>query len=207
LNPDAVKFVVTSVPFVAQIRNDPKDAPETWHDKSLNPLNDKWSAPPFTHQRDRIIRHIAANRIEYVVFLTGDMHCCYHAAMRIGNGRKYECTTVHELAGGPANQLQLAELTEFRPRHAGEVPMDRGDVLNYEIVLDRFHTEVNAVMHLRVKHVPDPSRQPGVNVPEIEWNVIRTVTDTGANAWQIKAAKSDGQPDERKKSIRIASEV
>ena len=110
---DDLKFVVTSVPFVAQI--DESSTSLDWYAKdepqqrarfaepgnTPNPANDKWSAHRFKRQRDQIIEHIASNCIEQLIFLTGDMHCCYHATMRIGTGSKYECTTVHELAGGP----------------------------------------------------------------------------------------------------------
>src|SRR6202011_2011294 len=115
----------------------------------LNPANDKWSADRFQPQRDEIINHIASKNIEHLVFLTGDMHCCYHATMRIGAGSKYQSTTVHELAGGPVNQLQLAEISEFKTRHLG---FTADTNLRYEIVLDRFHSEVNGVMHLKVSY-------------------------------------------------------
>jgi phosphodiesterase/alkaline phosphatase D-like protein len=196
---DDLKFVITSVPFVAEINDSFDAAPAKWNarDKSagqgspsgqpLNPANDKWSAAQFKRQRDEIIDYIARYRIEHLVFLTGDMHCCYHATLRIGTGSKYESVTVHELAGGPANQLQLAEISEFHTlcsRHT-----DAG--LPYEVVLDRFHSEANAVMHLKVEYVDRDgvlSSDPAF-APEVEWNVIRTLTDNGTSAWV-----SDGRP-------------
>jgi hypothetical protein len=102
--------------------------------------------------------------------------------MQIGTGSKYETLTVHELSGGPVNQLQLATLSEFHTRRVEQTP--RG--VPYEVVVDRFHGEVNAVMHLKVSHVErkhvtnsDPTW-----TPEVDWNVIRTVTDSPASAWQ-----------------------
>jgi hypothetical protein len=209
-----LKFIVTSVPFVAQFREPPEKAPDptsttrpgvepNWYwrnqtsgspdetrtsgptDEIRNPANDKWSAKQFRGQRDRIIKHIADGRIEHVVFLAGDMHCCYHASMRIGVGSKYECITIHELAAGPVNQLQLATVDEFIPHYIGTAFGQR-----YEVVLDRFHGEINAVMHIKVsydakppvKRSPDETVLPDL-VPEIEWSVIRTLTDVGATAW------------------------
>lgn len=212
---DDLKFVVTSVPFVAQINDCSSEDNPNWYaqdqatgerdsarlptsehpmaERSLNPANDKWSAPRFKAQRDEIIKHIADNSIEHLVFLTGDMHCCYHATMRIGAGSKYDCTTVHELAGGPANQLQLANVTDFVTRHKGRTSSG----CDYEIVLDRFHSEVNAVMHLKVVYVDDEqfAGSAGSRVPEVEWSVIRTLTDSGASAWE-------DDPEERSRSAK-----
>lgn len=208
---DDLKFVVTSVPFVAQINEPASNEKNDWFKKESrtdarepatkadaaapatpspprrNSEHDKWSAQRFQRQRDQVIEHIAANGIERLVFLTGDMHCCYHATMRIGRGgRKYESITVHELAGGPVNQLQLANVNEFDRRCAkttkGDKPVD------YEVVLERFHGEVSAVMHISVDYpqrdeVTSPGRAPA---PEVEWNVIRTLTDPGPAGWSAQ---------------------
>lgn len=61
-----VKFVVTSVPFF----------PDT---KKEN--DDKWSG--YKRQRDQIISHIRARRIEKVVFLSGDVHCSMAAELDV----------------------------------------------------------------------------------------------------------------------------
>lgn len=226
-HPRRLKFVVTSVPFVAEV--DPsaarwkadwyKEAPAAQVMKAVgvrgaegagseatrgavasagvseacgktaafNPAEDQWSAPPFKCQRDEIIEHIAANGIEQVVFLTGDMHCCYHATMRIGRGpTKYESITVHELAGGPVNQLQLAEHDELKRRSTGRTAgKDESRRVDYEVMLERFHGEVSAVMHLKVQYKPRPQvvTEGDDLVPEVEWNVIRTLTDPEASGW------------------------
>ena len=186
---DDLKFVVTSVPFIAQINDAASTQTVRWQEQSSggNPANDKWSAERFRRQREAIIDHIATEGIEHLVFLTGDMHCCYHAAMRIGNGDKYECITVHELAGGPANQLQLAHVSEFDTLHNGRTRQGR---IPYEITLDGFHGEVNAVLHLKVDY---PRRRRVLRsdqrlVPEIEWHVVRTLTDNDAAAWRTARA-------------------
>jgi len=188
-----LKFVVTSVPFVAQINEPASNRKEDWFkDEKRNSEQDKWSAERFQHQRNRIIRHIAATGIERLVFLTGDMHCCYHATMRIGPAAsKYESITIHELAGGPVNQLQLANVNEFDRRCAkttgGKEPVD------YEVVLERFHSDVSAVMHVKVEYTHrDEVTSPGRSVvPEVEWNVIRTLTDPGPAGW----SDGDALPD------------
>ena len=198
-----LKFVVTSVPFVAEIDERVTEAKDDWFKDRTTPAQpkpnseqDKWSAARFKAQRHEIIEHVAAHRIERVVFLTGDMHCCYHATMRIGSGpTNYESITVHELAGGPVNQLQLADVNQFvwqrTSRTVGPRPVQ------YVVCLERFHGDVSAVMHLTVDYVtreqfikantavdedvigtPAPER-----VPEVEWNVIRTLTDPGPDGW------------------------
>jgi len=201
------------VPFVAEVNeaasNEKTDwfketaadaeppAPNSEQDKR-NSEQDKWSAERFRRQRDQIIEHIAANDIERIVFLTGDMHCCYHATMRIGPaGKKYESVTVHELAGGPVNQLQLANAREFdtlctkrtlKPGAEGEPGIE------YEIQLERFHGDVSAVMHVQVDYlvrdeVTNPAR---VLLPEVEWNVIRTLTDPGPEGWAVPDEQAAG---------------
>ncbi len=206
-----LKFVVTSVPFVAEIneagaeevitwnkRAGPKTAPDGPSQRKGNPANDKWSAERFSRQRDRIIDHIAGNNIERLVFLTGDMHCCYHATMQVGEreqrtvGSKYDSITVHELAAGPVNQLQLGEVKEFNTRHAGRTLSG----IPYESLMDRFHSEVNGVLYLGVRYeqrervsCTDP-----LVVPEVEWNVIRTLTDNGPAAWGPQSPAAAGRP-------------
>ena len=156
-----LKFIVTSVPFVAQIDEErPGRLVDTWYEPAAepasterqapprNPANDKWSATRFQPQRDQIIEHIARQGIEHVVFLTGDMHCCYQASMRIGEGSKYACTTIHELGAGPANQLQLANVAEFASPHRGRT----SGSIPYEVLFERFHGEVSAVMHVAVEY-------------------------------------------------------
>jgi phosphodiesterase/alkaline phosphatase D-like protein len=180
---NALKFVVTSVPFVAELTVRPAEEKLDWYDPSRNSEQDKWTAPAFRAQREEIIEHINRCGIEHLVFLTGDMHCCYHATMRIGKGATgYASTVVHELAGGPVNQLQLARATEFarhrKARTSGEVP--------YEVTLERFHGDVSAVMHVKVDYFPNQRvHKDSVDavVPEVEWNVIRTLTDPGPAGW------------------------
>jgi len=209
-----LKFVVTSVPFVAEVNVDTVEASPNLlsrHDKG-NPENDKWCAAAFAPQREEIIRFIWASGIDRVVFLTGDMHCCYHATMQIGNGSKYASVTVHELAGGPVNQLQLPRADAFHARLTRTIAASEGerhrrqdDTLVCDVVLEQFHSQVNAVLHLDVQFAPvkadeqtlkdpDPANADGRTpraVPIVDWNVIRTLTDSDASAWARDTTASD----------------
>jgi hypothetical protein len=215
-DPQDLKFVVSSVPFVAEVmrsdslltaslRNEEKsllkrtaELAQT-HGPSHRGVielrarvagirdkirleearirgNDKWCGPSFRWQRDEIIEFIEDQKIERVVFLVGDMHCAYHASMSIGEGHRWERRTIHELAGGPINQLEFARREQFAPvvsltTRVGRVP--------YQIRLHQFHGNASAVMHIQVNNVPDP-REPCAQVPEIVWRVIRTMTDPEA---------------------------
>jgi phosphodiesterase/alkaline phosphatase D-like protein len=90
-----VKFVVTSVPFVGEVRNS----------------DDKWSAPAFKQQKDSIVDHIAANEIGKLIFLTGDMHNSYHGTMRITG--LSSSLVVHELMSSPINQLHKTSFDRY----------------------------------------------------------------------------------------------
>jgi len=88
-NAAATKFVVTSVPFVAETKQN----------------GDKWNALWSKPQRDEVIDFLAADpSIERLVFLTGDMHCSYHATMKIDRSDG-TALVVHELMSSPINQF------------------------------------------------------------------------------------------------------
>ena len=206
---DDLKFIVTSVPFVAEMKGatrqgtDRDDVADWYSGKHRQRVrsDDAWCAPAFRGQRERVIDFVRRRRIERLVFLTGDVHCCYHATMRIGQrsdriartigdpGPRYEAVTIHELGSGPVNQLQLGRRRDFDVWHTGQTA--RGIV--FHVNLDRFHGEANAVMHVRVKYVERDrvvcrNQEAGTNqarhlVPEVEWNVVRTLTDPGLAAF------------------------
>ena len=97
--------------------------------------------------------------------------------------RKYESVTVHELAGGPVNQLQLARSEDFHWRRNARTGQDSKGYA-YEVSLEQFHGDVAAVMHIAVDyrcraHLPDNAPLE----PEVTWNVIRTLTDPGPDKW------------------------
>jgi hypothetical protein len=156
-----LKFVVSSVPFVAEL-TPAADSMEA---------DDKWCGRTFRWQRDEIIDFIKREGIEHVVFLVGDMHCAYHASMSIGTGHRWLRQTIHELAGGPINQLDLSERTQFI-----EASLITRGRTPYQIRMHQFHGNASAVMHIQVTNTPDP-HDPHTVVPEIVWRVIRTMTD------------------------------
>ncbi len=63
-----VKLIASAVPFFPDLKK---------------PIGDKWSG--YRRQRDFIIEHIRANRIEKVVFLSGDVHCSMAAELDISS--------------------------------------------------------------------------------------------------------------------------
>jgi alkaline phosphatase D len=143
-NAQATKFVVTSVPFVGEARN----------------LRDKWNGPDFQAQRDEIIDFLAINPdIARVVFLTGDMHCSYHATMKIGrtNGATL---VVHELMSSPINQFCNAFhsfVAAARRTTANGVP--------YEVGLDEreFYGKHSNVMLIKA-----------ATSGQVSWDIYRT---------------------------------
>jgi PhoD-like phosphatase len=172
---EGLKFVVSSVPFVAEVVRS-EGTPEA-RDSS----DDKWCGRPFRWQRDDIIDFIEEEEIERVVFLVGDMHCAYHASMSIGdpdksigNRHRWARRTVHELAGGPINQLDLGRQEQF---HAVASLSTRVGRRPYQIRLHQFHGDASAVMHIQVTSAPARNRAAGPGVPEIVWRAIRTLTD------------------------------
>lgn len=87
------KFVITSIPFVGEVRG--------------GEGADKWCGDPFRAQREEILDHLAANGIGRICFLTGDMHCSYHAQMRVTptGAAAAAALTIHELMSSPINQV------------------------------------------------------------------------------------------------------
>lgn len=87
-NPQSLKFIVSSVPFVGEIIREGKD---------------KWCDIAFSSQRERILQRIFDVGANNVVFLTGDMHSSYHATLDIR--RDERSLRVHELMSSPINQI------------------------------------------------------------------------------------------------------
>lgn len=100
---DDVKFVVTSVPFVGEFTTTAR-------------ARDRWTGVAYRAQRERILTYIAEQRIRPPVFLTGDMHNSYHAALRLTHASAPDLT-LHELMSSPMNQRQFST----RDRYASPV--------------------------------------------------------------------------------------
>ena len=105
---DAVKLVVTSVPFAGEARNS----------------DDKWNAPLFRPQREAVMDLVLQNDIRGVTFLTGDMHNSYHATLELrGHGKT---VVLHELMSSPINHIGKSSIedydtsTEFRSSANGK---------------------------------------------------------------------------------------
>jgi len=156
-DPGRLKFAVSSVPFVAQLR-----AHARGRDRS-----DKWSGPVWRRQRDRILSVIHTHGVERLVFLTGDMHCTYHATLRIGPPSRR--VTVHELAGGPIHQLLFANREDFHARLSGRFRAETGEV-PWTSTLEAFHGAAPGVLRISVR--PKTAHQP----LEVDWEVVRTRT-------------------------------
>lgn len=94
-NRDRLRFVVSSVPFVAEPRSD---------------SSDKWCSGPFLPQRSRIVGEL--DRIGgagKIVFLVGDMHNSHHAQLDVSPSG----TVIHELMSSPLNQLDKSTLDRY----------------------------------------------------------------------------------------------
>jgi phosphodiesterase/alkaline phosphatase D-like protein len=143
VNKAKVKFVVTSVPFVGEVRTG----------------DDKWCSRSFRAQRDEIIDFIARNGVSRLVFLTGDMHCSYHATMKITNPAGGEIL-VHELMSSPINQVAngmhsfVADVTSTTP---GNIPYTVG------LKEDEFYGKHSNVMLITAK-----------TTGEVSWEIYRT---------------------------------
>jgi|GEM_PF-1462811 len=132
--PDDLKFVVSSVPFVADLR---------FHD------DDKWCSPPFLGQREEIIKFIGQNNVQNVVFLTGDMHCSYQAHMEVSTGDNKKIA-VHELMSSPINQLGKSPISAYYT--STESKLIDGSQIRYSTQLeeDKFYNAHSNVMCIQV---------------------------------------------------------
>ncbi|WP_208300274.1 alkaline phosphatase D family protein [Prosthecobacter fusiformis] len=86
---DALKFIVTSVPFVTEVKT---------------PEADKWCDPAYDGQRGRILSHILSHGISKVVFLTGDMHSALMATLDFTDAAG-STARIYELMSSPINQI------------------------------------------------------------------------------------------------------
>lgn len=143
------KLVVSSIPFVSEVRD----------------ANDKWCGDPFRPQREEIIDFLAANGIHGVVFLTGDMHCSYHAtlAATAASGARL---TVHELMASPINQFASGQHAFF---DGGARVTPRGTRYDSQLDSGEFYGSHSNVMLVRLG-------TDGV----VRWSIFRTKRDEAA---------------------------
>jgi phosphodiesterase/alkaline phosphatase D-like protein len=153
----AIKFVVSSVPFLAELDSTvPKRGPSTAEDER----DDKWTGQWFRGQRDRIVEFAHAREIGRLVFLVGDMHCSYHASMRIGTPERR--STLHELAGGPIHQLEFSRRDAFHADFRGATAHEK---IPFRTQMRAFHGAAAGVLQITVR----PEER-----PEVLWSVVRT---------------------------------
>lgn len=139
---EAVKLVVTSVPFVGQARSG----------------DDKWNGSSFAPQRDELIDFVARRRIGRLVFLTGDMHCSYHATLTVRSPGGD--LVLHELMSSPINQVGSGLhglVTDLTGTTA------HGTAYTVRLGADEFYGAHSNVMHVRVGAAG-----------RVEWDVYRT---------------------------------
>lgn len=152
------KFIVTSVPFVGEVKN---------------PKKDKWCDPVYTVQRERILEHILKNGIGNVVFLTGDMHTAYCADMEISDNAGNK-TVIHELMSSPINQF-----TPDWPQDAYYSPPTprSGNGFQYKSTIRKntYYGAHSNVMSITV-----------TNGQSIEFSIFRTTTDLTKPAFKGK---------------------
>lgn len=127
-----VNFVVTSVPFVGQVRKG----------------DDKWCGKSYNHQREEIIDAIVASGTQRICFLTGDMHNSYYASMAVNAGAA-NTVTIHEIMASPINQLSKSSLSRYRQNHSGTTETDGN---SYEVTLSdqHFYDDHSNIGHISV---------------------------------------------------------
>ena len=146
---DEPKFVITSIPFVAEVRE----------------RNDKWCGDEYRVQRQQIIDHLGNNQIGRLCFLTGDMHCSYHMEMTITPAVGAPIT-IHELMSSPINQVASGSHAILDKPLADVTPTD----VTYQTApldLGQFYGEHSNVMLVRY------ARASG----RVEWEIHRTKPD------------------------------
>lgn len=146
-----IKFVVSSVPFLAEL-SDAADLAEE--------CDDKWAGRFYRGQRDRILDFVHEKSIGRLVFLVGDMHCTYHVTTQLGTTEHR--VLVHELAGGPIHQAAYGARSDFREEMIGRTV--RGGV-PLRTWLRAFSGAAAGVLRVSVS----PGRR-----PEVRWRVVPT---------------------------------
>lgn len=127
---DAVKFVISAVPFVAEVLNS----------------GDKWNGKTFLAQRGEILDFVAEHGIRGLVFLTDDMHSVYHAVLRFSDPL---APLVHELMSSPLNQIQVSSKNYFQDPPPGRTTPDKK--LTYQGQVHEFFGEEPNVMAVEVQ--------------------------------------------------------
>ena len=187
---DKLKFVVSSVAFVAELRapdqrrgsaSSGANGEDPWADDR----NDKWCGRPFRAQREAILECIYSNGVDKLVFLVGDMHCTYHATMRLGGPARG--LTLHELAGGPAYQLQFASREDFYDQCRGSISVENEEGkkkrVPYITSLRRVHGAGSSVLKIAASSSETSS--------SVRWEVVSTAEKLGLTEKRDKTEVGD----------------
>lgn len=132
-NKDALKFVITSVPFVGHVENN----------------KDKWCGAAFLTQRDEIIQHVLDRDIKGLTFLTGDMHNSYHATLEATSGDK--STVIHELMASPINQTSKSSFGKYLTPHTMQSASIQGLQYTSTILASEFFNDHSNAMLVKAK--------------------------------------------------------
>jgi len=178
--PNMMKFVVTSVPFLAE--------------RASKESEDKWSGRIFRLQRDAILHELfQMNNTQGpgpLVFLAGDQHCCYHMRTRV-HGVAGAQREVHEIAAGPIYQLQRARQRDFDPvvraRFSHLRASDKTDQY-FETELIDFQSSSNAVVVVEARVGNESKASQAVTVGWAVYPTIAAYEDPNSvkqESWQI----------------------
>lgn len=129
---DAIKFVISSVPFVGHVENN----------------DDKWCHEDFRDQREDILKHILDKDVTGLTFLTGDMHNSYHATLEVNSDTK--STTIHELMSSPINQTSKSSLGKYLRNH--EIQSRNGFNYKSNIRTNEFFNDHSNAMIIKAKN-------------------------------------------------------
>lgn len=122
------KFVVTSVPFIAQPRTS----------------KDKWSN--YRKQREEIIDHLFTKDVRRLVFLCGDQHNSHYATLRVTDGVKTH--NYHELMSSPVNQIQKSRFSDYVSPYTETA--DSGVSYTSRLLSENFYNEHSNAMTVTV---------------------------------------------------------
>ncbi len=195
--PHDLKFVVSGVPFVGELRDLPPTPPPA--DPGQRPLvpdtrdrDDKWCGEGYRRQREEIIDFIGeshkrakANQdIRRLIFLVGDTHCCYHATMDIG----YRPAAIHELGASPVYQLEFSRRDQFIRLYRGTIERKGNKkARTYRIELRQFDSSAAGIIKLRVRCLPGQFNGHATSTQEVAWQVIRTLGDAEAIGGRVRS--------------------
>ncbi len=127
-NPEQPKFLVSSVPFLAEKTEQSEDA--------------IWSSQAFRSQRNEILDFVAEQGIKGVCILSGDSHTSFHIESELSraDGQK---VAIHELSASPINGFWVHDIDTWQTEHQETT----GGGNQFGLKLDK-HNFVGASSHL-----------------------------------------------------------